>query len=320
MDKTATLPFLSIVICTHNRAHLLPILFASIAQQQYPTSSREILLVDNASTDDTRLVTEKFSKTIPGLRYLYEREIGLSNARNRGYRETLGLYVGFLDDDSRIPPDWLSVAAEIILSNDPPVFGGSFSAFYLSSKPKWFKEEYGSRGFGSQSRYIDVNEYLFGGNMFIRRSILESMEGFDPNFGMKGKLIGYGEETDLQEKIRKREGDDCFYYDPRLCIEHLVRPEKMKWSWIIRQKFADGRDYYNLFPDRKEPISVFRLSYRIIKFIILLILDLLFRVIFRERKRYPYFQNYYYEHTTKYIAAFGELAEQVKEKVHHAGK
>jgi hypothetical protein len=49
------------------------------------------------------------------------------------------------------------------------------------------------------------------------------------------------------------------------------------------------------------------------------VLDLLFRVIFRDRKIYPYFQNYYYEHTTKYIATFGELAEQVKEKVRHVG-
>ena len=94
----------------------------------------------------------------------------------------------------------------------------------------------------------------------------------------------------------------------------------MKWSWIIRQKFADGRDYYNLFRDRYKPNSVFHLICRIIKFCFLLILDLLFRVIIRDRKKYPRFQNFYYEHTTRYIAALGEITEQIKEKVAYVRK
>lgn len=320
MDKIRSSPLFTIVICTRNRAHLLPILLSSIAQQIYPTNSREILMVDNASTDDTQLITEEFSKTIPGLRYIYEKEIGLSIARNRGYRESLGLYVGYLDDDSRIHPEWLSVAAEIALKKCPPVFGGPYYAFYLSPKPAWYKDEYGSFVQGTQARCIGEKEYLVGGNIFIRRTIFEVLGCFDSSFGMKGNLIGYGEETAFIEKIRHQQEDNCLYYDPRLCIEHLVRPEKMTWGWIVRQKYADGRDYYNLFPDRKEPIGDFRLVCRIIKFLLLLIFDLLFWVFLRDREKFPRFQNFYYEHTTKYVAAFGELAEQVREKVAHARK
>jgi glycosyltransferase involved in cell wall biosynthesis len=293
-------------------------LFASIARQTYPAHSREILLVDNASTDNTRLITEEFSRTIPGLQYFYEESIGLSIARNRGYREAKGFYVGYLDDDARIPPHWLSVAAEIASRIAPPAFGGPYYAFYLSSKPDWFKDEYGSYIQDTKAGFLNDTTFLVGGNIFIQRAIIEYFHGFDPNFGMAGKKIAYGEETHLLEKIRLIYGYESLYYDPRLYIEHLVRTEKMKWNWIVRQRYADGRDYYNLFPDKKKPISSIRLIYRTTKNILLLIFDLIFRVFLRDREKYPHFQNFYFEHTTLYIAALGQLAEQVKEKAPYA--
>jgi len=270
--------------------------------------------------DDSREVVELLSAGRMNIRYVFEEKQGLSHARNRGWKEARGTYVGFLDDDAKASPNWLEVAQEICKNIHPAAFGGPYYPLYSSSKPAWYKDEYGTWVQGTQARYLVENEYLVGGNLFIRKALLESLGGFDPGFGMKGELLGYGEETALIEKIRHQQEDNCLYYDPRLYIEHLVRSEKMKWGWIIHQKYIDGRDYYNLFPDRKEPISINRLFYRIIKNFILLTLDLLFRVIIRDRAKYSRFQNYYYEHTTRYITAFGKLMEQVREKAAYARK
>jgi glycosyltransferase involved in cell wall biosynthesis len=318
MKKTAVSPLLSIVICTLNRASLLRMAVESVLAQEYSPDCYELIVVDNGSTDDTREVVDRLSAGRMNVHYFFEEKQGLSNARNLGWKEARGEYVGFLDDDAKVPPKWLWLANEICQIISPAGFGGPCYAFYLSSKPAWYKNEYGSWVQGTQARYIGEKEYLVGGNMFIRRTLLESMGGFDPSFGMKGNLIGYGEETALIEKIRHQQEDNCLYYDPRLCIEHLVRSEKMKWGWIIRQRIADGRDYYNLFPGRKVSVSAFRLIYRIIKNVLLLIFDLILRVFNRDREKFPHFQNYYYEHTTLYIAALGQLLEQVKEKVPYA--
>ena len=126
-----------------------------------------------------------------------------------------GETVGFLDDDAKVPPEWLRVAQEICQIFGPATFGGPYCAFYLSPKPAWYKDEYGSWVQGAQARCIGENEYLVGGNIFIRRAILEVLGGFDPSFGMKGNLIRYGEETALIEKIRHQQEDNCLYYDPR---------------------------------------------------------------------------------------------------------
>ncbi len=181
-------------------------------------------------------------------------------------------------------------------------------------KPCWFMDKYGSWTQGGIERGINEVEYLVGGNLFIRRNLLEMYSGFDESFGMIGNQIRYGEETALLEKIRHQETDNCLYYVPDLQIYHLVRPEKMTWEWIIQNKYADGRDYYNLFPNRKKPVGFFQLIFKTIRFSILLILDVMVRVFLRDRKKYPCFQNYYYEHTMKYVAAFGEIVEQYKEK------
>jgi glucosyl-dolichyl phosphate glucuronosyltransferase len=310
----------SIVICTQNRAELLKLVLKSFFDCDYQSILFETIIVDNGSTDETKNVAKSFEQKINNIHYFFEEKQGLSHARNRGWKEARGEYVGFLDDDCKVSVDWLQVAQEIGQNIKPAAFGGPFYAFFLSPKPFWYKDAYGSLVQSTEAKYVSENEYLVGGNMFIRRTILEKLGGFDPDFGMNGKRIGYGEETALLEKIRNQPTDNCLYYDPRLWIEHLVRPEKMTWKWILRHKFADGRDYYNLFPDKKIQISVFRIIYRILKNIWLLFLDILFRVYFRDREKYPYSQNYYYEQTTKHIAAFGEIAEQLREKLHYARK
>lgn len=147
--------------------------------------------------------------------------------------------------------------------------------------------------------------------------MLKALGGFNPNYGMNGNVIAYGEEINLIEKIRSLSEDNCLYYEPRLYIEHLVRQEKTEWVWIIRHRFAHGKVRLKIFPSKNEPISYFRLGYRIFGTVLLLLNDLLFCVLLRNRKKYPRFQNYYYEHTTNYITSLGQFFEQVKDKVHY---
>ena len=303
---------ISIVICTHNRADLLQDAVQSVLVQDFPRDLYELIIIDNGSTDNSRQMAEEFITRYPNIRYIFEPEIGLSHARNRGWQEARGEYIGFLDDDCRVPFEWLEVAAEIAGQKAPAAFGGPYFAFYNTAKPKWFRDNYGSHIQGTMARPLGANEFLDGGNLFIRRNLLIKFGGFDARFGMKGNIVAYGEETDLIEKIRHQKDDNILYYEPRLFINHLVDAKKMTWRWIIRQRIAGGRDHYHLF---KEPgnTGVTMTFLRFIKNICLLCMDFIIAPFARDRKKYPFKENYVYEHTLTYLVNTSSLWEQIKE-------
>ncbi len=86
----------SVVIPTYNRAHLIARAIESVLAQTHPV--REIIVVDDGSTDGTRQVVESFGGIV---RYVHQENAGPSSARNRGIREARCRWVALLDSD-----DW----------------------------------------------------------------------------------------------------------------------------------------------------------------------------------------------------------------------
>lgn len=182
----------SVVVCTYNRADLLVDALETLGQQDFDPSLYEIIVVDNNSQDHTRQVTAEFSQRHPPIRYCFEPNQGISHARNRGWQEARGKYVAYIDDECRVPPQWLAIAQEVIQQVAPGVFGGPYFACYPSAKPAWFKDEYGSHSKGKTARLLNSDEYLSEANLFCDRLLLKAVGGFDPNFGHRGKALATG--------------------------------------------------------------------------------------------------------------------------------
>ena len=303
---------ISVCIYTFNRADLLVDALESVCNQTLPSELFEVVVVDNRSTDGTREVVRDFEKLQSNLQYFYEECQGISYAKNRGWKEANGEYVGFLDDDGMAPPDWLGIAAGVIRLRSPDLLGGPFYPSYLGQKPVWFKDEYGAFSLGDQAKeLISPDEYLSGGNLFIRRKLLEHMGGFDPGLGMQGKQIGYGEETAFIRRVRRENPRAQIYYEPRLYIYHRVRPEKMRFAWQLHHRFAQGRDGYLTFSDGAHRMTL-RHMIGILALPVVIAIEATFGVFFRNRKSYPYAQNYYYERVFQRIATFGKLYERLR--------
>ncbi len=81
--------FISVVVCTFNRANMLATILQSLCEQSIETSEYEVVVVDNNSTDDTREVVDEFHRCFSNIRYCSESKQGLSHARNRGWREAI---------------------------------------------------------------------------------------------------------------------------------------------------------------------------------------------------------------------------------------
>ena len=103
---------LSVVVCAHNEARYLPACLHSVlAQSRLPD---DILVINNASTDETRAVAEQ----IPGVRVVDEPRKGLVVAREAARRLTAGDILVYLDADCRAPLTWLE-RIEARFTRDP---------------------------------------------------------------------------------------------------------------------------------------------------------------------------------------------------------
>ena len=98
-------PLVSVVIPTCNRREILERCLEALALQTY-----RVIVVDDASTDDTPDLLARFAAEHPQLDFRFlrnERRMSANPSRNRGIRESRGRFVAFLDNDSIAKPDWL---------------------------------------------------------------------------------------------------------------------------------------------------------------------------------------------------------------------
>ncbi|MBI3899629.1 MAG: glycosyltransferase family 2 protein [Gammaproteobacteria bacterium] len=109
------LPLVSVVIPTRNRSALLQRAINSVLQQTY--SNLEILVVDDASTDDTPAMVQSFNDA--RIRYLrHEKNKGGSATRNTGIRAAAGKHIAFLDDDDEWEPTKAAEQAQALVQYD----------------------------------------------------------------------------------------------------------------------------------------------------------------------------------------------------------
>jgi glucosyl-dolichyl phosphate glucuronosyltransferase len=304
---------LSIVVCTYNRASILKKALADLSfPLQANSGAWEVIIIDNASTDTTRETTDYFVRQFSNFRYYCETKIGLSHARNRGWQEAKGEYVAYVDDDCRIPSDWIVKSLKIIEEKSPLAFGGIYLPDYEKLKPGWYKDTYGTylRGRYPKQAGAAENFNLTGCNIVVQRKLLELLGGFEPKLGMAGSTIGYSEEDDLQMRIRQRWPDGLIYFDPELTVNHLIRPVKMRISWRIQHEYQWGRSRAILNNKPARRMSFIEFILRLSKIYLLICLSFIKGFVFRDRSKYPFFNNWFYEVTAIYFSHLGGLVQR----------
>lgn len=292
--------YFSVVVCTYNRAELLTHCLESLKALDACRGGHEIIVVDNNSTDGTRHTVEAAMADAPQLRYVFEPTQGLAHARNRGVAESRGRYIAFIDDECLVPAQWLVNAETLCLSESPDIAGGPVDAWFLEgSKPAWFLDSYSLsylKEEGMISQQVDKT-LMAGGNIFIDKTVFTRVGLFDPDLGMVGHRIDYGEETELQMRLRAHPTGAKIWFDPDLAVTHLVRPEKMRLSWAFRDFIQRGRAEQKLRKDRDK--TRFHAALSLVIRAAGIPTDILYAYTIRNRRRYRAPQNYLYEMTCR---------------------
>jgi glycosyltransferase involved in cell wall biosynthesis len=179
----------SLIIATRNRAANLEKCLAAIAQLR-TTADWELIIVDNAATDDTAAVIQKFKAETPmTVVAAFEAKPGLGRARNRGLSVARGDIVGFTDDDCYPAPDYIDGILEIFDDREIGYAGGRIKLFNPRHWPLSILDEDETRII-EPFTYIDGPEMkILGANMAFRRAVLMQIDGFDDAFGSGGPFL-----------------------------------------------------------------------------------------------------------------------------------
>lgn len=100
MNTQRKKPLISVIISCFNYAHFLPEALNSILNQTY--INWECIIVDDGSTDNTKEVAQSYVQKDRRFKYIYQKNQGLSMARNTGVENATGEYIQFLDADDFI--------------------------------------------------------------------------------------------------------------------------------------------------------------------------------------------------------------------------
>ena len=188
------LPLVSIIIPVYNGEQYLEKLIASLKEQTY--HNVEIIAVDNRSTDSSAKILNSFRTKVPIKIVSNERNEGYCGGCNRGIGNSNGEFLLFLSQDRIIEPDWLkkTIARMLADSKIGCVLGKVLREGASTPEYGHAYDIYGAvliKGSPEES-----NLFFAGGTVLVRRSVIEKIGGFDPEFFV------YHEDVDLSWRIR----------------------------------------------------------------------------------------------------------------------
>ena len=234
---------ISAVVCTHNRVEYLVEALRSLKGQTLDPDRFEILVVDNRSNDGTADLVRDTAEKEPNLRYLFEPELGLSHARNLGWRTARAPLVAYLDDDALAAPDWLERIL-LVFEHVVPVPGcvcGRVAPIWGTDRPAWLNDTLG-RYYSILERsdppgWLADNAFC-GANMVFPRALLERLGGFDAELGRRGASLLSNEELLMSKRLRA--SGLAVYFDPSIGVRHHIPAARLTRGWIIRRVYWQG--------------------------------------------------------------------------------
>lgn len=172
-------PLVSIIIPVHNRADLLTETLDSLAAQK--GRPLEVVLVDNASTDDALARCEAFKEQMdkPGFRVQVctQPEPGANKARNTGFNASHGSYVLFFDSDDRLFPDTLSRLIEALGTVDAP----DLLVFPYTIRTRNQRSLRRPHRFSAHPAAHLIDPVLVTHNMCLKRELVTAAGGWHPD-------------------------------------------------------------------------------------------------------------------------------------------
>ena len=176
---------ISIILCTYNRASLLPRAIRSVLQQS--EKNWELIIIDDGSNDDTYGCIKQFIHHDTRIVYYYHHNQGLAKARNRGLSIATGDFICFVDSDDELTPQHIKKRLHY-MKHHPSVDFIHGGAILIGPKEKKYVADVMNPG-----KKIHLTKCHIGGTFFFRRKVLRKVQHF--------KSIPFGEDFDFYTRV-----------------------------------------------------------------------------------------------------------------------
>lgn len=252
-------PRISILLPTFNRAPVLARTLAALAAVDRSGVEVEIVIIDNASTDDTAAVVAGFRDRLP-LVYLHEPRAGKNCALNRALRECLlGDLLVFIDDDITPQPGWIT---EIVAASERwptiAVFGSRVLVEWPDgAAPAWIVADwvkvfgFAWHDLGNEEKPYQGSKTPMGPCYWIRKEVLARVPEFDESIGPRptNRIMG----SEMSFLTRVAEAGYHMVYCPQVCVRHRIAREECTVPALRRRAYRCGRGEIRVFgPHRRK--------------------------------------------------------------------
>jgi len=166
---------ISLIITTYNYGHYLERAIRSALDQTLDKDQYEVIVIDDASTDQTSLILDNYNEDIRIIRF--EKNTGLSAARNEGIRKAKGQFIVFLDADDYIQKDLLYIQ-KVFLEHNNSIDAVAVDYYIVDEK-------------GNHLEHVSVEEKPIACGIMFRKDLLFDIGLYDESFRAR-------EEEDLR--------------------------------------------------------------------------------------------------------------------------
>jgi glycosyltransferase involved in cell wall biosynthesis len=238
---------ISVVIATRDRATLLEGTLKALCEQQSPGCPFEILVVDNGSVDSTAtVVAEAARRSSVPVTYLIEEKPGKSHALNTAVAHARGDLLALTDDDVLPSPGWLAAFAQAFSETGADYAAGRILPLWEAPPPRWLTpslhgvlaiSDGGTRRLtlkGTQDKVMPI-----GANMAVRRPVLDSIGGWNPELGKLKNTLRTGEDHEFA--LRLVAAGFTGVYEPEASVLHRVPADRLRLAYFARWCYGNGQ-------------------------------------------------------------------------------
>ena len=168
-----TNPLVSIIIPCYNGEEFVQEAIMSALAQSYPRV--EVLVVDDGSTDRSAEIARAFP-----IRYLYQKNRGLTASRNRGIQESRGAYLIFLDADDRLLPEAVEAGLNVLQPRAECAMAIGDHLFICEDGSYLANSRKPCMGAAHYEALLISNFIEMISSVLFRRSVFDDVGGFDP--------------------------------------------------------------------------------------------------------------------------------------------
>ncbi|HET7290774.1 MAG TPA: glycosyltransferase [Thermodesulfobacteriota bacterium] len=207
-------PYISVIVPVHNGSGYIEECLGAL--QRSLCGSFETILVDDASTDDSREICEGFGVKVVAL----ERQSGPGGARNEGAKHAAGEILLFIDSDVVVTENTLGQFADIF-KNDPDI-SAVFGSYDDSPRADDFISQYRNllHHFVHQRSGTEANTFWAGCGA-VRRSVFTELGGFD------AERFPLPSIEDIELGYRMRQKGYGIMLAKDIQVKHLKH-----WEWL----------------------------------------------------------------------------------------